>query len=114
MFLLEVDCGGLFTIDEMIPDLISMAINIIKVVVPVLLVIFGMIDLGKAVVAQKEDEIKKGQATFFKRLLAAAIVFFVIMVVQIILGIIAPANRDKNESIISCFNCLINGSSKCD
>ena len=34
-------------------------IPIIQIGIPILLIIFGMLDLGKAVVAGKEDEIKK-------------------------------------------------------
>ena len=64
-----------------------------------------MIDLGKAVVAQKEDEIKKGQQTFLKRAIAAVIVFFVIQIVQIIVRFVS--NNETNIS--NCFNCFING-----
>ena len=32
-----------------------------KIVIPILLIIFGMLDLGKAVIASKDDEIKKQQ-----------------------------------------------------
>ena len=35
-----------------------------------------MIDLGKAIMAQKEDEIKKGQALFVKRLNFRKLLFF--------------------------------------
>ena len=107
MFILDVTCGGgTLVMDEMIPNLISTAIDIIKIVVPILLVVFGMLDLGKAVMAQKEDEIKKGQQTFVKRLIAAVIVFLVVFVVEIAIGLVAP--RDSNENVWGCFNCLVN------
>ena len=64
-----------------------------------------MLDLGKAVVAAKEDEIKKGQQTFIKRAIAAAIVFFVIQVVQIIVRFVSG----NDQNITGCFNCFING-----
>ena len=114
MFILDtISCGfnangdPLLVMDSMIPNLISTIINIIKIAVPILLVIFGMLDLGKAVMAQKEDEIKKGQQTFVKRLIAAVIVFLVIFVVQIVIGLVAP--RGENADVWSCFDCLING-----
>ena len=37
-------------------------IPIIQIGIPIVLIIYGMIDLGKAVVAGKDDEIKKNQA----------------------------------------------------
>ena len=49
-------CGSLdFEFAGTFPYLVSTAILIIKIVVPILLIIFGMLDLGKAVVASKED-----------------------------------------------------------
>ena len=47
-----------------IQGIISTIILAIQIAIPVLLIIFGMLDLGKAVVASKEDEIKKGQQIF--------------------------------------------------
>ena len=99
-------CGNLgFEFAGTFPYLVSTAILIIKIVVPILLIIFGMLDLGKAVVASKEDEIKKGQQTFLKRVVSAVIVFFVIQIVQLLIGFIS--NRDQNIS--RCFNCFVNG-----
>lgn len=99
-------CGNLnFEFSGTFPYLISTAILLIKIVVPILLIIFGMLDLGKAVVASKEDEIKKGQQTFIKRVIAAVIVFFVIQIVQLLIGFVS--NGDQNIS--RCFNCFVNG-----
>lgn len=101
-------CGnlGTATFSGAFPLIVSLIVTIIKIAIPILLIIFGMMDLGKAVMAQKDDEIKKGQQTFIKRLLAAAIVFFVVVVVQTIVGLIAGGSKD---SIMGCMNCFITG-----
>lgn len=102
----EYSCGNLDLIfSGSFPYVVSSAITIIKIVVPVLLIIFGMLDLGKAVVASKEDEIKKGQHTFIKRVITAVIVFFAIQLVQIVIRFVSNNDTD----ITSCFNCFING-----
>ena len=99
-------CGNLnFEFSGTFPYLVSTIILIIKIVVPILLIIFGMLDLGKAVVASKEDEIKKGQSLFLKRVISAVIVFFVIQIVQLLIGFVS--NRDQDVS--RCFNCFVNG-----
>jgi len=98
-------CNLGFEFSGTFPYLVSTAILIIKIVVPILLIIFGMLDLGKAVVASKEDEIKKGQHTFIKRVITAVIVFFVIQIVQLLVSFVS--NRDQNIS--RCFNCFVNG-----
>ena len=102
----EYTCGGAsFVFSGAVPYVVSTVILVIKIAVPVLLIIFGMLDLGKAVVASKEDEIKKGQQTFIKRAITAVIVFFVIQIVQIILRFVSG----NNATIANCFNCFING-----
>ena len=39
--------------------LLASVVNLIKIFVPVLLILFGTLDLAKAVIAGKEDEMKK-------------------------------------------------------
>lgn len=93
-------------IDEKIPNTVSIIINVIKIVVPILLVVFGMIDLMKGITSQKEDEIKKGQQLFIKRLISGAVVFFVFVIVQLIISFVAGG---ENENIMTCVDCFING-----
>ncbi len=97
---------------ETIAKVVRSVVNIIKIIVPILLIIWGMLDLGKAVIAQKEDEIKKGQQTFIKRLVAAAIVFFIVVIVQVIVGIVATDTDQAN--VKDCINCFINSAEKCE
>ena len=84
---------------------IKSVIDLIQIIVPIILIIFGMLDLAKAIMAQKEDEIKKGQQTFIKRCIAAVIVFFVVMVVQMVVSFVS----NDNDDISSCLKCFING-----
>ena len=94
-------------IDEKIPNMVSTIVTVIKIVVPILLVIFGMLDLAKGLIAQKEDEIKKGQQIFIKRLISGALVFFVFILVQLIISFVADDNDEAN--IMTCAQCFING-----
>ena len=107
----DVTCGGLngTTFSSQIPSMVHLIIVLIQIAVPVLLIIFGMLDLGKAVMAQKEDEIKKAQGVFVKRLIAAALVFFVVMIVQVVTKLVA--GNDK-ENIWDCVDCFISGPSE--
>ncbi len=103
--------GSNVQIDEKIANTVHIIILIIQIVSPILLVVFGMIDLTKAVIAGKEDEIKKNQMVFVKRLIAAALVFFVFVIVKLVISFVA----DDSKSIMNCANCFINGpnSSSC-
>ena len=96
------------SIDTKIANTVHIVILVIQIVVPIILVIFGMIDLMKAVIAGKEDEIKKNQMVFVKRLIAAAIVFFVFVIVKLLVSFVA----EDSDNMINCMNCFINGPGK--
>ena len=103
--------GGV-EIPAALPSLVTILVNVIKMAVPILLIIFGMLDLGKAVTAQKEDEIKKGQQVFFKRAIAAIMVFLVVAIVQLLVGLMSNATNETDGSIWKCVNHFINYSEK--
>ena len=103
-----VKCGTVIPkMASIIPQLTSTIVDLLKIGVPVLLIVFGMLDFGKAVMAQKEDEIKKSQMLFVKRLLSAALVFFVFIIVEVIFNLVADDDPDKT-TVWNCVNCFIN------
>ena len=99
-------CGGglIETIPSIIPKVVKTAYTIIQVAVPVTLVIMGSLDLFKGISAQKEDEIKKGQQMFIKRLISAALVFFVFVIVKVVISFVADSS---DSSIMDCAQCFI-------
>lgn len=80
--------------------LVGTIIKIIWIGIPILLIILGSVDLGKAVIASKEDEVKKAKQAFIRRLLYAVAVFAVVWLVRIVLGFVSTLNINKvyNES----------------
>ena len=84
-------------------NIVGLVVNVIKIGIPIVLIVFGMIDLGKAVISQKEDDIKKQQNVFIKRLIAAALVFFVFAIVQLLVNLV----DDNSSELMSCVNNLI-------
>ena len=101
--ILDVTCGTV-DVPQTLANLIKTIYTIIKIAIPLILILMGMLDLGKAVMSQKEDEIKKQQGMFVKRLISAALVFFVLAIVQLLIGIVAA---DDSETIGSCIKGLI-------
>ena len=101
-------CGnGLVTgIPTSLPKVISIIYTFIQVAVPIVLVVVGSIDLFKGITAQKEDEISKGRQVFIKRLITAAIIFFVFAVVKIVVSFAADSKNDSKK-IINCMECFI-------
>lgn len=56
-----------------------------KIIVPILVIVLGILDFGKAVIASKEDEMKKAQSTFIKRVVIGVAVFFIPTILDIIM-----------------------------
>lgn len=98
-------CGDNLVVDDSLPTAISTIINLLKLFIPILVVLFGLIDLGKAVTQQKEDDIKKCQGLLIKRIILAAVVFFVVSLVQFVVGIVGGSNSNQ----WGCFSCFVNG-----
>lgn len=114
MFNVLVECMGV-DIPEILPNVSSLAINIIKVAIPIGLIIYGMVDLGKAVMASDEKKIKEAQGIFIKRIIAAVLVFFIVAIVQLVFGTLATASEGTDtpldgESINNCIDLFLNGS----
>lgn len=83
-------------------------IPIIQIGIPIILIVLGMFDLGKAVVASKEDEIKAAQKLLIKRVIYAVLIFFVVFLVSAIFNIVAGTQKngdaDGTQSWTSCWN----------
>lgn len=79
------DCEDLF--GEELVEKINSIMDWIKILIPILLIGFGIIDFTKAIFAGSTDEMSKAQKTFFKRVVAAILVFISPIVVNLILNL---------------------------
>lgn len=115
-----VYCDGLGAgIDSALPALVSTLINILKIGIPILLIVFGMLDMGKAVISNDEKEMKSAQGTLIKRCTYAVIVFFIVAIVQFVVGLIGGTGTDTgngstNKNAKTCIDCFINGKCNAD
>lgn len=105
-----IQCGSV-DVPAPIPPLVRLVVMAIKIVTPFVLIVMGMVDMLKAVIGSKDDEIKKEQQKFIKRVIAAVLLFFVVSILQFVIGFIAPEDTD---SVLKCVDCLINDASECN
>lgn len=91
-------------IPRALPTFISNIVKAIKIFVPILLVIMGMLDFVRATISNDEKQMKESQSRFIRRLLAGGIIFFVVAIVQFVFSSI---DKENKYSIISCINCFI-------
>ena len=68
-------------------DIINEVLNWIKILAPILLILFGSLDFAKAVLANDDAALKKATGNFAKRAIAAAVVFFVPFLVNLLLSL---------------------------
>lgn len=102
-----VSCGGIGTFNKKIPEIVSWGFTTVEIIVPVILIILGVLDFIKALSSQKEDEIKKGQQMFIKRLIISVLIFFVVIIVKLLVQTISNSTNESN-GIIECIDCFIN------
>lgn len=84
---------------EPVIRLLNIVIRAIQIGVPLVLIILGSIDLGKAVIANKDDEVKKAQKTFIRRLLYAVAVFLVVWIVQLVMTTVPTLFGNKKDQV---------------
>ena len=96
-----VNCDALMPIIRLIRDGV---IPLIQIGIPIILTVLGMLDLGKAVMASKEDEIKSAQKLLIKRAIYAVAIFFVVFIVQVVFGLIDNSGDLGQSNWITCWN----------
>ncbi len=90
---------------------------IAKIVVPIIIIVFGCIDFGKAVTSSKDDEIKKAAKSLVIRAVIGIIVFLVPTIIGVVIDLIngndiydaENAHADDN-SFGYCTYCLFHPS----
>lgn len=75
---------------------IKAVLQIIQIGIPIILIIMGSIDLGKAVLSSDDKEIKGATGKLIKRAIAAIAVFFVATIVSLLMGLFASSGADES------------------
>ena len=83
-------------------------VYILKIVIPLLLIILGMVDLGKAVVSSDEKAINKAVTTLIKRFIAAVVVFFVPTIVDALFSAFGVMTSNERADYLTCAHCITN------
>jgi len=85
---------------------IKKIILILQIIIPIALILFGSIDMFKAVVAQSDSDIKQAQGLLLKRFIYAVVVFLVFILVRLVMSIVGSEewracwdNADSNSKI---------------
>lgn len=100
------DCGGLL---PLVRVLRKGLFPLVQIIIPIGLIIYGTIDLGKAVIASDEKEVKSAQSRLIKRVIYAIVIFLVPALVTLVMNIVAigaDPNETDTTSWASCWNSV--------
>lgn len=88
-------CGGILPIVKLIRKGLF---PIIQIGIPIVLIVMGTMDLGKAVMASDEKEIKQAQSRLIKRCIYAVVVFFIVTLVTLLMNLIGSSDISNEET----------------
>lgn len=95
----------------LLPVIISTVINIIKIAIPVLLVVLGMLDLSKAVMSGDEKVVKENQGKLIKRFIYAIVIFVLVSLVTLVFSIIGKRASENDSTVTNnftaCISCFV-------
>lgn len=99
--LADIDaCGGLLPIVKILRNGLF---PIVYALIPIILIVFAVIDFGKAVIASDEKEVKAAQSRLIKRCIYAALIFFVVYLVQAIMDIVSKGGTGNTDGWKACW-----------
>ena len=75
-------------VGEEIVGYLDMIWDLIKIGIPIILIVLGGIDFVQAIFAGKEDNMKKAQEKFIKRIIIAILIFIIPTLLSFLLGIV--------------------------
>lgn len=98
------NCGGLGPIVRLIKKGVF---PIVQIGIPIVLIVLGTVDLGKAVISSDEKEVKQAQSRLIKRCIYAVAVFFITTIVTLLMSLVTTGadGGDKEANTKSWANC---------
>jgi len=101
--------GGFCSDTANIWNVLGYVVTVFKIVIPLLLIIFGMVDLGKAVVASDDKAISKAVGQLIRRFIAAVIVFFIPTIVSALFNALDMVDTSQGSDYNVCVQCVTGG-----
>ncbi len=78
---------------------------IVKILIPILIIVFGIIDFFHAIVGSKDDEIRKSAKSLLFRIVAGVIIFFIPTIISVLFSLISDFGNIKGE-FDACQKCI--------
>ena len=76
---------------------------IFQIGIPIILIVFGTLDLGKAVISSDDKAVKEAQSKLIKRCIYAVLVFFIVTLLNLIFSMVGQVTGI--EALTNWSNC---------
>lgn len=74
--------------------IVKQIVTIIYIAIPIILILLGVLDMAKAVMAGDEKEIQGAQKIFIKRLIYAGVAFLIPLIVMFLMNFISKYTKN--------------------
>ena len=95
-------CGGLLFLVRIIRQGVF---PILQIGIPIILIVLGTLDLGKAVISSDDKAVKEAQSKLIKRCIYAIAVFFIVTIVNLVLTMVGNIAGDTASGIGAWRDC---------
>lgn len=99
------------SIDPIFPSFSSIVIKSIRYIIPVILIILGIFDLIKAIVASDSAKMKSSLGMFIRRIIYSLLIFFIVPIVQFIVNTLGNAGALNKNKVNACIDCFVENQS---
>ena len=94
-------------------QIVGIVILILKIIIPIIIIIWGIVLLAKAVVSSDDKEISKSIRGLVKKIIAGIVIFFIPSIVSALFSYIAGFS-DTRPDFLKCLDCINSPNKKCD
>ncbi len=95
-------------IPETLPMYVRALFNILKLLIPIIIIALGMLDFFKATTSSEEKDMDEQKNKFTRRLIAGVAIFFVLAIVQWVFGRVG-----SKDNFMGCVSCFLTSASDC-
>ncbi len=97
-------CTGLKSTFKIVGEIV----RLVKIIVPIVLIVIGIMDLFKAITGGKDDNLKKSLISLMTRVIAGVIIFFVPAIIEFVFSLIDNWVNNYENSYKECITCVLN------
>lgn len=77
---------------------------VFKIVIPLILIILGMVDLGKAVISSDDKAVSKAAKSLGMRIIAAVAIFFIPTIVSFVIQLVDTSVDSRYDVCAKCIS----------